>query len=868
MDKLDEFIGGLQTILDSPNPPREDLVRVIQSTQRDFLTSALSISTVSWPTRTHLELVKIVISLPIQEPPPDIVMANPTVSHETDPFFNAEYFDKLRLQLLSLSVQQLGESDGSWVRNIGFSIEATIMQVSRRADALEKLEELTKKDNDGSSNGHDFARIRTYCAQVLGSGTLAMHHWVAMARMAYAVFHVLPFSTRSMVGPAANSSNAALQPVVAQLVAHYSSWLQIIMQMVENHGPALSRRMPAVVEDPATRQFKWGIPTLLFVTTTELLRNFVMRRILLPCVRQPDDGCAGGWAADAAAVNGEEQRLEQFEQAILGKIIAQDASAVYGMMSEHHRLLQILEAQGTGSQRVSGILGKQQQQQQQQQQGAVSDMLALSLTHACYGLAPVLGFEEQALMQAMDMQKLRECLQDMKATALSIYAPLRGCYPRAAAAVPAYAELLLLRSATAVFNIDRPWDGSAEALAPAVVPGITPELAAHLTRVLRVASAYFDVFSLDTAEGSSVMGRLAQCAFMHALGQAGAEAPVAAVAAWACEFVALARAFMAPQLLCSQVAAALGRAAAVVAGCGRVGEMARALAGLGFGQWAALAQAGFQQGLGAGQAGLQQGLCAAQAECDSVLGAVWACARRADAAALDAVGWQVAVAMSHPAGGFLAYAVAVLCAPAARQAVIAGGAPADGNPLPRVKLNTQGVAALRALERVLMPGADALEAWRAAGVEPLFVPLMYAADAGRAREAAEFAQAQLPAALELLHAGDVAAWARQLGLPPDALGVSAAEMRMVARFVAHYAEHAAEFVPLLARLLGPIPPQLPPPKPLNPPNPSAPKPPSPPNLLPPKSPNPYRAPNIMNRVPPIESQSSPHACDVAGALRT
>ncbi|KAJ1938222.1 hypothetical protein GGF37_004891, partial [Kickxella alabastrina] len=765
MDKLDEFIGGLQTILDSPNPPREDLVRVIQSTQRDFLTSALSISTVTWPTRTHLELVKIVISLPIQEPPPDIVMANPTLSHETDPFFNAEYFDKLRLQLLSLSVQQLGESDGSWVRNIGFSIEATIMQASRRADALEKLEELTKKDNDGSSNGHDFSRIRTYCAQVLGSGTLAMHHWVAMARMAYAVFHVLPFSTRSMVGPAANSSNAALQPAVAQLVAHYSSWLQIIMQMVENHGPALSRRMPAVVEDPATRQFKWGIPTLLFVTTTELLRNFVVRRILLPCVRQPDGGCAGGGAADAAAANGEEQRLEQFEQAILGKIIAQDASAVYGMMSEHHRLLQILEAHGTGSRRASGILGKQQQQ------GAVGDMLALSLTHACYGLAPVLGFEEQALMQAMDMQKLRECLQDMKATALSIYAPLRGCYPRAAAAVPAYAELLLLRSATAVFNIDRPWGGSAEALAPAVVPGITPELAAHLTRVLRVASAYFDVFSLDTAEGSGVMGRLAQCAFMHALGQVGAAAPVATVAAWACEFVALARAFMAPQLLCSQVVAALGRAVAAAAGCGRVGEMARALAGLGFGQWAALAQARFQQGSGA-----------AQAECDSVLGAVWGGARRAGAAALDAVGWQVAVAMSYPAGGFLAYAVAVLCAPAARQAVIADGPPADGNPLPRVRLNTQGVAALRALERVLMPGADALDAWRAAGAEPLFVPPMYAADAGRAREAAEFAQAQLPAALELLRAGDIAAWARQLGLPPDALGVSAAEMRMVARF--------------------------------------------------------------------------------------
>ncbi|KAJ2503971.1 hypothetical protein IWW47_002749, partial [Coemansia sp. RSA 2052] len=101
MDKLGEFIVGLQTILDSPNPPRDDLVRVIQATQRDFLTSALALSTMTWPTRTHLELVKIIISLQIPEPPRDVVLADPTTSHETDPFFAADYFDKLRNQLLS-----------------------------------------------------------------------------------------------------------------------------------------------------------------------------------------------------------------------------------------------------------------------------------------------------------------------------------------------------------------------------------------------------------------------------------------------------------------------------------------------------------------------------------------------------------------------------------------------------------------------------------------------------------------------------------------------------------------------------------------------------------------------------------------------
>ncbi|KAJ2481406.1 hypothetical protein EV174_003474, partial [Coemansia sp. RSA 2320] len=216
----------------------------------------------TWPTRTHLELVKIVIGLPIQEPPPDVVTADPTTSHESDPFFAADYFEKLRVQLLSTPISQLASSDGSWIRNIGFSIEATIMQASRRADALEKLEELTKADE--ARGGYDMARIRIYCAHVLGSGTLATRHWESIARTVFTMFYILPCSTKTMIRPTPDNG-AANEPFhlhMAQLVMHYSTWLQIVLQVVENHGPAMCRRMPTVVEDPTTKQFKWGIPTL------------------------------------------------------------------------------------------------------------------------------------------------------------------------------------------------------------------------------------------------------------------------------------------------------------------------------------------------------------------------------------------------------------------------------------------------------------------------------------------------------------------------------------------------------------------------------------------------------------------------------
>ncbi|KAJ2709512.1 hypothetical protein H4R19_004214, partial [Coemansia spiralis] len=389
MDKINEFVNGLQSLLDSPNPPQEGLQQVIRSTQHEFLASALAVATVSWPTRTHLELVKMAIAMPIPEPARAAVKADPATSHELPPFFAADYFDKVQQQLLSMSVQQLAESDGSWVRNIGFSIEATLMQAARRMDALEKTEEL-------AASAPELGYMRQYCVHVLGTGTLAPSVWEALARTVVAVFYILPPSTRALVGSSSfppdglpDIAGDEGDPHMAKAVALYSNWLTIVSQMIENHGLVLCRRLPTVIEDPATRQFKWGIPTLHAVAAIEILRNVVMRRVLLSGPQQP----AGE----------DEQHLEQLEQSILGSIITKDASAVYGMMSELHRLLQVLHGHTQGPPQPVPAPG-------------TPECEALSLLRACHGLAPVLGFDEQALTQAMDMGKLHECLADMKDT--------------------------------------------------------------------------------------------------------------------------------------------------------------------------------------------------------------------------------------------------------------------------------------------------------------------------------------------------------------------------------------------------------------------------------------------------------------------
>ncbi|KAJ2725399.1 hypothetical protein GGI07_001278 [Coemansia sp. Benny D115] len=861
MDKLAEFISGLQNILDSPNPPREDLVRVIQSTQRDFLSSALAISTINWPTQTHLELVKIIIGLPIQEPPPEVVMADPTTSHEADPFFAAEYFDKLRLQLLSTPVQQLAESDGSWVRNIGFSIEATIMQASRRADALEKLEELTKADPGGG--GQDLSRIRIYCSHILGTGILGTHHWVAIARMIYTMFYVLPFSTRSMLGSNSVGGDSDEEPLHAhttRLVSHYGSWLQIVNQMIEHHGPTLCRRMPAVVEDPATKQFKWGIPSLHMVATTELLRNFLARRVLLPNEKIMQQSSTEPWAASAAAISAEEKRLEQFEQAILSRIIGMDASAVYGMMCEHHHLLQILEAHSKNTPLIDIDAG-------------APECLAMSLTRTCYGLAPILGFEEQALTQAMDMEKLRQCLGHMKAAALqTCYAPLCGVYPQGTAALSGYAEPLLLRTTTVMLNIDQPWGDAANTLSPEKISGISQSLLRHLSKVLRVAAIYFETFSLDTTivqqisptdqpSPGSIVGRLLQYPFML---QSNADdlshifmsdvpqsstpdqrESLFALLEWVVEFVQFSKTFSAPWIFSTQLAAALQRLIAYYAIQSQLPDIVDCVKGFSFEQWKAMADTRF-----AAVPASENNSAAGSAAYDSVLSIVWGCVQRFSKVdtpkwtlpdSISADSWQATASLSYPAGAFLAYLVVRLCADTARQLVHLK----EDSRL-TVVLNNQGIEAIQRLKCLIAP--DGLKALPA-NMQPLFVPPIYSSSTGRSKDTqiVSFACSQLPVAMSVLSNTSITTWATQLGVAPQELLVSEQDMRAVAHFVSYYAENASDFFPQLAKTL------LSPQSVVN-------------GRLKPTE-NPFKTPNILSKLPPIESQHNANACDVAATVR-
>ncbi|KAJ1953094.1 hypothetical protein EC988_003189, partial [Linderina pennispora] len=508
MDQIGEFIVSLQSLLDNPSTPRDALVSAIQPANRDFLANALAVATLSWPTRTHLELVKIVLSIPQPEVPLEQILADPTTSHEPQPFFGSIYFEQLRERLLRMPIQTLAMSDGAWLKNIGFSIEATILQVGQRISALEKADQQSRADE--ARLGQDLSRLRVYCAHILGHGIIDGSHWRAIAQMVFAMFHVLPWSARVM-----SSQGGEIDLVVARLVVQYESWLQIVKQIFENHGPALCHRMPTVIEDPASRQFTWGIPTLHSVAATEVLRNFVVRRTLLrtPTVYVPDNVMGEQelqgieWVAAPERMQELEQRLEQLEQTIMGQIITQDATAVYGMMTEMHHLLQILGGiNGYDSELV--VPGSEQ-------------CVAASLARACAGLAPILGFEVSVLSSAMDMSKLVACLNSMNATAMSgCYMALLGQFPQTTGVHAMYAEALTVRIATTVLNLDVSWADLGLNLSPMLIDGITPGLASRITRTLRVMSAMLDTFSLITSvpaesgELVTTLGQLMQYPFM------------------------------------------------------------------------------------------------------------------------------------------------------------------------------------------------------------------------------------------------------------------------------------------------------------------------------------------------------------------
>ncbi|KAJ2843738.1 hypothetical protein GGI22_007109, partial [Coemansia erecta] len=476
------------------------------------------------------------------------------------------------------------------------------------------------------------------------------------------------------------------------------------------------------------------------------------------------------------------------------------------MMSEHHRLLQMFEEYTKNLDPINVMPG-------------TMDCLSVSLAHTCYGLAPILGFEELALTQAMDMRKMLECLNDMKATSLrTCYLPLYGCYPQGSGLIPAYSELLLLRMATTLFNIDEPWGEIAMLLAPTKIPDITQSLSTQLARSLCNLAVYFDAFSLNTtaSEMSGAMAtgmspslgsigyRLMMCRFIRRPDaddladilfdeqKSPAEAPdlaevIGRTVHWVSDFVMLACSFIPPHVLYTQLSATLDRMCMFYLANGMVDRMVDAVRRITARQWLDVASVRFENPI--------DGKTAAQPP--SLLAIIWSCVQRllvsgrltstGSPSVLDSVRWQQTLALCCPESTVLAYIVMVQCIEPARKLVLVtldnnGGSTGKYT----VTLNRQGVSALQSLERTLT--VDGLEEW--ATKKLLFVPHMYEADGRGGKSMERFAQTQFADAIELLSTSTRAEWTARLGLQGASLEFSEDDMRRVARLVEHYVENA------------------------------------------------------------------------------
>ncbi|KAJ2885584.1 hypothetical protein IWW38_005311, partial [Coemansia aciculifera] len=330
----------------------------------------------------------------------------------------------------------------------------------------------------------------------------------------------------------------------------------------------------------------------------------------------------------------------------------------------------------------------------------------------------------------MDMGKLLEGMGDMKAsTAGFCYGPLYGCYPPGTALTPAYAEMLLLRMATTLYNLDRPWGSVASLLSPRRVAGVSNELADRMLQVLRISSAYHDFFSLNTAEPelglrselaglSTTMGRLMRRSFVHQPSSAahlqglssGSDSALVELdfsrhvdlsIEWIREFVSFGQAFMPPQLLYTQVAATVERAVAFFVRANKSTALLNAFARITHHQWAALDSIRFVTSA----PGLADGSNTNGSSERSALSIVYSIAYRlanmeqmagVTSDLLDANSWQVTIAMCYPESTPLAYAVMIQCVGAARELVQVDK---DGDF--RAILNQKGINALKALQKTM-----------------------------------------------------------------------------------------------------------------------------------------------------------------------
>ncbi|PWA00736.1 hypothetical protein BB558_003212 [Smittium angustum] len=460
MSNIQAFLDGLKYLLEQENPPPpEHLQIVIENTPRQDIVSSLVVAIMCWEPTTLKSLLNLLLK-PHVNPPAKPIQKNTQNQLYPKRYLNATFFETMLLQLKTLPPTQLVV--GPWLQNLGSTIETTILMAKEVLKRVSSNNPIQGNSEFGNTPFYSQSKNQPHIdegeeigdIELASKGGLTIRDWESISLISNYVFTMLvpsvgnlssmwkledtalnytetsPESISSLDGYSASnvSIRREVMPVsstLLKLIQLYSEWCAIVRKNCLNIGSLIYERIPAVIKGNDNEGFIWGISALPITVASNLMSNILIRRIFLSPYRRCTEiqDRIGGmfnevWFKQILQL---ESKLEETEIEIMGELISNDSSIIYGVIARCFKLLQIHNIWTGGSEiglTEANIKENMKPINPNDPNSVYTYMKNLQLLfevrQVSDGLAPILGYEKNVFANAMNMQELMLSILPMR----------------------------------------------------------------------------------------------------------------------------------------------------------------------------------------------------------------------------------------------------------------------------------------------------------------------------------------------------------------------------------------------------------------------------------------------------------------------
>ncbi|OLY85170.1 hypothetical protein AYI68_g644 [Smittium mucronatum] len=446
MSAVQVLLDGLKYLLEQENPPSpEHLQMVIANTPHNDVILSLVIATMCWETPTLNAFLSLILR-PHLRFNHSVDLITEEVIYPTR-FLNYLFFDTFFLQLKELSYPQL--ISDLWLTNLASCIEATLIMansvVQRVADGVPNVP--SPQDPPDSNINYDNYNSQNNSEQddnfLFSTGGLTERDWKSMSILIDYIFHFLVptsgtfsimWNNPNLEKPSvfhqgsfqsSSSKNIPISQVTIDSLNSYHQWIKLLHHNISALDPRICNIVPAVVQGSPDSGFSWGVPTLTFTLSVNIVRNLILKKIFA----NPYNRCRSIVVSLQASLDEDwinnvlqlEASIEQAEMSLIKDIIKKDSSVVYAVIVSCFNLLILCNHYQNGAEialddlKIKSILATIPSNSPLLKNNPLDLFHSFMLIRqASDALAPILKYQDDVFSEAINFYELSISLISMR----------------------------------------------------------------------------------------------------------------------------------------------------------------------------------------------------------------------------------------------------------------------------------------------------------------------------------------------------------------------------------------------------------------------------------------------------------------------